>query len=631
MKLSAISPRADRHHELAVQRPSEESGTRDLLFSRSTRPLRPWVTVVALGIYGALALWANWPEYPGDPHLIRAGDLSLDTWLLAWTPHALLTGQSIFATNYINFPAGVSIAQQTSMPLLGLLTAPLTLLVSPVSSMSLLLWLSPTLSAGAMFWVLRRFVRRDFSAFVGGLLYGFSTYMVCVQANHLHLAFVPLPPLIMYLAYKVFRDHRWRDGCVLGLLVSAQMYIAAEVACTTLIILGFAILVFGAGGRQWMWGAFRPAIGPLVFAGVIVIVVSLPYVLALTTGPYRYTAPTAWIGGRMSDLLTPVLPTSLERFGPASWKATANAIVQGDNSENGAYLGIPLILLLAGATVYLRRRRVVVGAFIVILIAFVLSLGVDLQVNGHLTDVWLPDHLLLHAALLQDLIPVRFALYEFLFGALIVATIIDVILEPPRFSVRAGVFGALAVASVVSLLPQWPAPVGPTGVPPFFTSSAVNRIPRGAIVMMTPYPSSIDPGPSLFIAMAKFRYRMIGGYAMFDDGGSAHPNPIDLQPDDVTQYISGADTNGGELVNAMPIPPLSHKLVCDTRTFLERNRIQVVLAADVGDDPAADRSLFEDAIGAPTDTSGGVYQWYGVQRLVTKAASGSDACTQRNA
>lgn len=628
MKLSSISPLVDRRSGFAPQPIDEKPYPRAPLFSPVTRPLRPWVTLVAIGIYGALALCANWPEYPGDPHLIRAGDLSLDTWLLAWTPHALLTGHSIFATTYVNYPAGVNIAQQTSMPLLGLLTAPLTLLVSPVASMSLLLWLSPTLSAGAMFWVLRRLVRRDISALVGGLLYGFSTYMVCVQANHLHLAFVPLPPLIMYVTYKVFRDHRWRDGLLLGLLVSAQMYISAEVACTTLIILGFATLVLGVRGRKQTWTGLRAAIGPLAVAGSIVIVVSLPYVLALTTGPYRYTAPTAWIGGRMSDLLTPVLPTSLERFGPASWKATANAIVQGDNSENGAYLGIPLVLLLAGATIYLRRRRAIVGAFIVIVIAFVLSLGVDLQINGHLTSVWLPDHLLLHAPLFQDLIPVRLALYEFLFGSLIVAATVDTILDPPRLSVRAGVFGLLAAATVVSLLPQWPAPVGPTGVPPFFTSSAVNRIPRGAIVMMTPYPSSIDPGPSLFIAMAKFRYRMIGGYAMFDDGGSAHPNPIDLQPDDVTQYISGADTNGGELVNGMPVPPLSQKLVCDTRTFLEKNKIQVVLATDVGDDPAADRSLFRAALGAPSDKSGGVYQWYDVQRLVTKAAVGKTSCAR---
>lgn len=629
MKHNWLAPVRRLH---VAQRTDPKMRSRAALFVSPARPLRAWVTVIAVGIYGALALWANWPEYPGDPHLIRAGDLSLDAWLLAWNPHALLAGQSLFATNYVNFPAGVNIAQQTSMPLLGLLTGPLTLLGSPVESISLLLWLSPTLSASAAFWVLRRFVQRDFSAFVGGLLYGFSTYMVCVQANHLHLAFVPLPPLIVYIAYKVFRDHRWRDGCLLGLLVSAQVYIAAEVACTTLLILGFATLVFGLRrrGRQHVWQGLRAAIGPLAVAGVIVIVVSSPYALALTTGPYRYTAPTAWIGGRMSDLLTPVLPTSLDKFGPASWKATANAIVQGDNSENGAYLGIPLIVLLVSFTVWLRRRRAIVGAFSMIVIAFVLSLGVDLQIDGHLTSVWLPDHLLLHAPLLQDLIPVRLALYEFMFGALIVAMGLDTMLDGPLLSGRVIAFSLLAVASIVSLLPQWPAPVGPTDVPPFFTSSAVKRVPPGAIVMMTPYPSSVDPGPSLFIAMARFRYRMIGGYAMFDDGGSAHPNPVDLQPDDVTQYITGMDTNGGELVNAMPVPPFTQKLVCDTRTFLKDNRIQVVLATDVGDDPAADRSLFKDAIGTPTDKSGGVYQWYGVQRLVAKYSTVRFSCTLKH-
>lgn len=505
------------------------------------------------------------------------------------------------------------------MTLLGLLATPLTLLVSPVSTTTLLLWLSPTLSAGAMCFVLRRFVRHDFAAFLGGLLYGFSSYMVCVQGNHLHLAFVPLPPLILYVAYKVFRDCRWQDGALLGLLIAMQMYISSEIAATVTIIGGFAALAFGMHKPQTTWLGLRRAIGPLALGAVIAIGISIPYIQVMVGGPYRITNPTGWIGGRMADLLSPVLPTSLEKFGPTSWKTKSDLLVQGSTSEDGAYLGIPLILLLIGFTIYLRRSRAVVSAFAMVVITLIFSFGIYLQVDNHLTSIWLPDHLLLHAPVLQDLIPVRVALYEFLFAAVIVAIGFDTLMAKPRRWVPLGAFGLLGVITLVSLVPAWPAPVGPTNVPAYFTSSAVKRVPKGAIVMMTPYVSSIDPGPSIYLAMAKFRFRMVGGYGMFSDGGNASTNPAFLTPADVPQYISAEDTNGAQFVNGMPIPKFSRKLVCDTRTYLKRNGIQVVLAADEGDDPTADRTLFVDAIGAPQSTSGATDQWYDVRQMLREA------------
>jgi hypothetical protein len=50
------------------------------------------------------------------------------------------------------------------------------LLVSPIASVNVLLWLAFPLSATSMFFVLRRFVAWDLAAFAGGLLYGFSPY-----------------------------------------------------------------------------------------------------------------------------------------------------------------------------------------------------------------------------------------------------------------------------------------------------------------------------------------------------------------------------------------------------------------------------------------------------------------------
>src|ERR1017187_3047328 len=184
---------------------------------------RWWQPILALTLYAGLALAANWPAYPGRPDLLRQGDLTQMAWFLAWTPYALLHGHDLFQTTWLNAPAGVNLAQNTSAPLLGLLTAPLTLTKGVVASVNLLLWLSYVLSAGSMFLVLRRWVRSPWAAFAGGLLYGFSPYMTGEGFNHLNLLFVPLPPLIFLACYELFirrAGHPLRWGLVLGLLVA---------------------------------------------------------------------------------------------------------------------------------------------------------------------------------------------------------------------------------------------------------------------------------------------------------------------------------------------------------------------------------------------------------------------------
>ena len=128
-----------------------------------TAPARPrpspWTLPVALFGYGLLALAANWPAFPGDPGLFRQGDLSLFAWFLAWTPHALGHLENPFYTTWMNFPGGVNLLQNTQVFLLGVLAAPITLLVGPVASLNALLWAAFPLSAGAAYLLARQFAR----------------------------------------------------------------------------------------------------------------------------------------------------------------------------------------------------------------------------------------------------------------------------------------------------------------------------------------------------------------------------------------------------------------------------------------------------------------------------------------
>ena len=174
--------------------------------------------------YVALSLVAYLPAWPGDPgrlvgYQCVCGDPVQQSWFLGWMPWALLHGHNPLFTNWIDYPIGANLGVNTEMPLLGLLAAPITFAAGSVASFSFLIWLAFPSSATAAFFVLRRWTRSNVASVCGGLLYGFSPYIVGQGFQHLNLSFVPLPPLIFMALYEVVVDQRSRPrrwGAALG-------------------------------------------------------------------------------------------------------------------------------------------------------------------------------------------------------------------------------------------------------------------------------------------------------------------------------------------------------------------------------------------------------------------------------
>ena len=110
-------------------------------------------------------------------------------WFFGWTAHALATGHNPFFSSAANAPYGLNLAQMTSAPLLGVLFAPLTLLAGPVASVTVCFALAMPASAAAAYAVLRRWRIWAPAAALGGLVFGFSPYMVNEGSQHLNLVF----------------------------------------------------------------------------------------------------------------------------------------------------------------------------------------------------------------------------------------------------------------------------------------------------------------------------------------------------------------------------------------------------------------------------------------------------------
>lgn len=601
--------------------------------------LRSWPAwPLVLFAYGLLGLAAYWPVLPGQSSRIpfcACSDPALEVWFLRWVPFALSHAHNPFFTNWANYPSGINLAQNTGMPLLGLLTAPLTVLVGPLASYNLLLWLAFPLSAASMYFVLKRWTFSVSAAFVGGLVYGFSAYMVGQGQNHVMLSFVPLPPLLFFQSHKVIVASTARDayihGSFLGLLVAAQFLIEPEVLASTALLASIAVVTlvifrWRSVSKLQVACAFR---GILCSGAVASVIIGYP-VWMMEFGPHRYSgSPWPLSNPYRTDLLGGIVPGPLQLIAPFGLRSLGVQITGGNPGEYGAYLGLPLLAIVAGLTIRFRHNLWMVFAFAMSAIAFALSLGPRLVVAGHRTPIPGPFRLVALVPLLSRLLPSRLALMEMFFISVALSIGTAEWLRSTRTArLRGGLHRqtrlpgplapnriALLLVTLVPLIPAWPYRSVPAGVPGFFSSGAAGLVPANSVVLTYPYP--IYPGNQAMMwqAVAGMRFKMVGGYALLPDShGSAELYPDVLWPPIVQAFLVYQDWHGGYLTSR---PDLNQTIVDSTRLFLERYHVSTVIAAPEGLSPNVAVNLFSESLG-PSRVIGGVRVWLNVPARLTQ-------------
>jgi hypothetical protein len=604
-----------------------------------------WAAALCIGIYAVLALAAYWPTWPGDPNRFvdcPCGDPSEAAWFLAWTPHALLHGINPFFTTAINHPAGINLAVNTEMPLLGLITAPLTIVFGPVSSLSLLMWLAYPISASAMLFALKRWTSWYPAAFAGGLLYGFSPYVVGQGRLHLQLVFVPLPPLIALAVYELLvrrKGSPLRWGASLGILVSAQFFISTEILASTFIVVVVGLAVLGASHLRDIPFSVRTALPGIAMAAVIVGVFVAYPAWMLLLGPQRYHVPV-WVLNSVSGRSGPLgalFPTTSMWFSPGGLSQLGSATPGfGDIVENGSYLSIPLLLLMIYLVVRFWRNRWLQFMTVMAGVSFVLTLGPHLDLGNDRTSIALPFVFIERLPLVGLINPIRMSLFVAMFVSLGLALGLDEFhstwapdAESPaggdrvrsRYrTVPAGLplVMLLAVASVLLLVPRWPVATAATEIPPYFTSPAVDGIRPGSTVLSYPYPLPGSAQAMLWQAVAGMRFELLGSYALNPaEHGYASQFPQYLQPRDVQRLFYGEQ--GAVPKTGAPFPLMANDaaLVADVRDFLRDNGIDVVLVAQWGANSNVIADVVVSALGRPSARSGQVNAWYDVRQRIS--------------
>ena len=308
------------------------------------RRLLPPTGVVAA--YFVLGLVAFWPVVPEISHHIfsTVGDLTLTVWYLGWVPHALTHGLNPLFSNAMFAPTGVNLAQNTEAPLLGLIAAPITWAFGPLVSTNLLLVLGMPISATAAFVVLRKWEVWGPPAALGGLIYGFSPYMVGQGFAHPVLTFVPLPPFIVMTVVSILQRRRppRRLGIQLGLLVAAQYLISPEVLVTVVVLTGAALVFVALGSPSKVPQLARTAAGPIGISMVLAVVLLAYPVWMLLAGPQHVSGPTyPLINSYHNDLLSFVDHGLWQQVSLGMQSNWAGPLAMFESPEYGGYVGIP--------------------------------------------------------------------------------------------------------------------------------------------------------------------------------------------------------------------------------------------------------------------------------------------------
>ena len=605
--------------DLAVAQPSRRE-RRPAAPPRARRSDGGWFTLAVAIAYLGVSLFANAGTWlHGITHTVQLGgaDVPEEIWFLAQTPWALLHGHNPLANNFLNAPSGINLMDNTTMPLLGALGTPITLLFGPVATFNIMVNLALASSAMTFYLMARRFVRWRPAAFVGGLLYGFSPFVAAEGGAHLFLIVGFLPPLVVLFLDRFFRtksDPPWLTGILVGGCFVAQLYISAEVFASMAVMAAIAAVL-------WIiyWLLRRPAVdvSQLVRMGACalgVFVLGSGFgVWTALDGPEHITGPAqspTVIAGLSSDPVGFIVPTEVQRFTfghatlgdslvaerDANWRITTDA-----PNENGSYVGIPLMIILIIGTIALRRRRLVQFVALMAVAGMVLSMGSYLHIDGHRTRIPLPFDVLAHLPLFNSGAASRYVQFFWLFAALLLALFVDEVYARlvgrgqlgDRFrATAASTF--LVVFALIPLLPVWPYGSGASVVPSWFTGAA-RSVPVGTTVVVYPLASPVDASAMLWQAMAHDTFKMPGGYAVFRSAdGTA---TFDSDPSLVQQVLAEC-SGGGE-------PQLAPSTIrAELRSW------NASLAAVVVSAPGSDCAtrIFDSAYG-PHRTTGGVRLW----------------------
>jgi hypothetical protein len=521
------------------------------------RPRRRWwrrrrvpADLAAVGLYLLLAGFVTgrlWVHIRGYVLSDNATDQTQFEYFLRHAVLVVTRGQTPFFTGQLNAPDGVNLMANTATFGLTVPLVPVTMLLGPQVSFAIMVAVGLAATATAWYWLFsRHLVSNRIAAAVAGAFCGFAPGMISQANGHPNISAQFLLPMIFWRVTRLREPGRvLRNGLILGLLIAYQTFINEETLFLSALASGLFVLVWAlrdrAAARRDL-PMFLRGLG--VAAGLAVVLLAYPLYVQFF-GPQHYAGMNAVVANYGTD---PVSLYSFSRQSFAGPTAIGNRLAPNPSEEN-AFFGVPLVILVGLLFMVYRKHRVARTAAIVGLVFLVLSLGARLSIGDHHTKVPGPYLPLTYVPLFASVITTRLVLVVVPVIAVLLALWLEAVLAKPpggRLTWSRGRVTAMAVV-VIALVPLLPRqlPIStPAPVPTFFTSGAWRGyVPDGWTVVTVPPTSLADAMEGMRWATDQhLEVKLAGGYFL---GPDAHGVTIfGAPPRPTTRLLDGVNRKG---------------------------------------------------------------------------------------
>lgn len=473
--------------------------------------------LIALAIYSAAAFALFAYHHFSFRHSVLGDgvDPTLFIWFLRWWPFAITHGLNPFVSHIIWAPSGVNITWTTSVPSLAILAWPITVLSGPVVSYNVLTLAAPACAAFAAFILCYELVGRYFPSIIGGWLFGFSSYEIGQITCHLHLDFIACIPILVWLAVLSYKGKLGRRAFIVitSVVLAFQFGISTEIFATATAF-GFIALIIVYSLPVTDRTRLTQVAIRLMYSYVLCLALVSPYLYYMAKGsagvPSSIQPPDLYVADILSYLV-PTPNTALHvPWDVSPWAASIANQFPGGYDENGAYLGLPLLMIIAAFGVSSWRTAWTRALLLMFVVLVLCSFGPHLHVMGRSLwpmPWWVADKLpLIHQAL-----PVRFSLYISLVTGIMVALWLASLGEQALLGYTVAFLALLVLAPNVIRKPtHWRTDLG-SNVPAFFEDGGYKEVlkPEDNVVVL-PYGHR---GYSMaWQAISSMYFHMAGGY-----------------------------------------------------------------------------------------------------------------------